>query len=90
MGNVAYTAGQTFVREITEATVHFDPQMAKETVWMSYGWNSFNRGGQRLMRGIHSEEGENPALFDNLVKLQVAGSAAPASADVRGDAPAKR
>ena len=90
VGNVAYTAGQTYSRVITEATIHFDPGMAKETLWMGYGWNGFNRGGQRLMRGIHSEEGENPALFDNLVKVQVAGSAAPASASERGNAPAKR
>ena len=90
VGNLAYTAGETYAREIAEATVHFDPHMAKDTIWMGYGWNSFNRGGQRLIRGIHSEEGENPALFDNLVRIQAASSAVPASADGRGDAPAKR
>lgn len=90
IGNLAYTADQAFIREITEATVHFDASMAKETVWMGFGWNGFNRGGQRLVRGIHSEDGESPALYDNLVKILATATAAPASAADRGNAPGKR
>jgi hypothetical protein len=67
-----------------------DARMAPETVFMRPGWNGLDRGGQRVVRGVHSEEGEAPALSDNLVRLEAAGYAPAGNAAGRGTPPPKR
>jgi hypothetical protein len=90
VGNVTYRPGETFETVIARATVQFDPTMALETIRMTPGWHGLDRGGQRLARGVHSEEGEVPALFDNLVRLAPAGYVPAGNAAGRGASPPKR
>jgi len=88
VGNVSYAAGQVFETVLARATVAVDPTMALETLWMAPGWHGLDRGGQRVARGIHSEEGETPALFDNLVRIEDEGYA-PSRPGTRGQPPPK-
>ncbi|HEX6069622.1 MAG TPA: molybdopterin-dependent oxidoreductase, partial [Longimicrobiaceae bacterium] len=90
VGNVSYIAGQRFETVIARAAVRADATMARETLWMQPGWHSLGRGGQRVARGIHSEEGESPAMFDNLVRLEPANYTPAANAADRGTPPPKR
>jgi hypothetical protein len=90
VGNVSYAAGQRFETVIAKAEVRADPLMAPETLWMLPGWHGLDRGGQRVVRGIHSEEGETPATFDNLVRLEEENFAPAANAADRSTPPAKR
>jgi len=90
VGNVAYAAGRTFETVIARAVVQVDETMALETVLMPPGWHGFDRGGQRLARGVHSEEGEVAALFDNLVRVENENYAPAGNAADRGQRPPKR
>ncbi len=81
VGNLATMPARTFEAVIARARVRFDHQMALETIRMVPGWDGLDRGGQRLVRAVHSEEGEGTALFDNLVRL------APADYSPGGNAP---
>jgi anaerobic selenocysteine-containing dehydrogenase/subtilisin family serine protease len=90
VGNVTYAAGQTFETVIAQVQVQLDESVAPETIWMQPGWQGLDRGGQRLIRGIHLEEGEAPALFDNLVRIEIAGYTPASNAANRGSDPAKR
>jgi subtilisin family serine protease len=90
VGNVSYVAGQRFETVIGRALVRTDATMARETLWMRPGWHGLGRGGQRVARGVHSEEGESPALSDNLVRLEPAGYTPTANAADRGAPPPKR
>jgi hypothetical protein len=87
---VSYVAGQRFETVIAKATVRTDATMARETLWMNPGWHGLDRGGQRVARGVHSEEGESPAMFDNLVRLEPANYAPTGNAADRGAPPPKR
>ncbi|MEZ4868458.1 MAG: S8 family serine peptidase [Caldilineaceae bacterium] len=89
VGNVTYSAGQTFETVIARATVQVDAGVAPEVLVMAPGWHGLNRGGQRLARGIHTEEGEMPALFDNLVRIENANYTPTGNAANRGTAPRK-
>jgi hypothetical protein len=90
VGNVSYAAGQRFETVLARAEVRTDPVMAPETIWMLPGWNGLDRGGQRVVRGIHSEEGEAPALFDNLVRLEEENFTPAGNAADRASPPPKR
>ena len=88
-GNLSYSVDERFEKVIAEVTVRFDTNMALETLWMLPGWEAFNRNGLRVTRAVHSEEGETPAIHENLVKIVGRGYSAPAGAEGRGDAPVK-
>lgn len=88
-GNLSYVVDQRFEKLIAEVTVKFDDGMALETLWMLPGWDVFNRNGLRTVRAVHTEEGETPAIYDNLVKIENSGYAVPAGAESRGTSPPK-